>query len=126
MKECGEYKKHWRRRVEREQRRREALAAEARAVARKLGALLVREFGATKVYLFGSLARAGAFRERSDIDLAAEGIAPARFFEAGAALARACDYRYRVELVDLETVREGMRELILAEGVVLCDRTGST
>jgi predicted nucleotidyltransferase len=126
MKEYDEYRKHWRQRAERERRRREMLAAEARAEARKLGELLVREFGATKVYLFGSLTRDGSFHERSDTDLAAEGIAPAQFFKAGAALARACDYRYRVELVDLEAVREGMRELILAEGVLLCDRTGNS
>ena len=77
MKEYDEYTKHWRRRAKRERQRREALAAEAKAEARKLGELLFREFGATKVYLFGPLTRDGAFHERSDIDLAADGIAPA-------------------------------------------------
>ncbi|MDH7486697.1 MAG: nucleotidyltransferase domain-containing protein [Anaerolineae bacterium] len=125
MEEYGEYKRHWKRRAERERRERKALAAEARAEARKLGELLVQEFGATRVYLFGSLVRDGAFHGRSDIDLAVEGIAPAQFFKAGAALARACGYRYRVELVELETVGQGMRNLILTEGVVLYDRTGN-
>lgn len=67
--------------------------------------------------------REGKFYERSDIDLAAEGIEPSRFLKAGAALERACDYRYRVDLVDLERARNGVKELILTEGVLLYDRT---
>jgi len=126
MGKYDEYKEHWRRRAEREQERRRTLAAEARAEAWRLGHLLTQEFGAKKVYLFGSLVREGKFHERSDIDLAAEGIEPRRFFEAGAALERACDYRYRVDLVDLERAKAGVKELILTEGVLLCDRTGDS
>jgi len=92
MGKYDEYKKHWKRRAERARRRRQALAAEARLEARRLGDLLVRQFGATRVYLFGSLTQDGAFHERSDIDLAAEGLAPTSF-EAGVALDRVCDYR---------------------------------
>lgn len=117
-----EYRKHWKRRAERERRKRQALAAEARLEARRLGDLLVRQFGVTKVYLFGSLTREGTFHERSDIDLATEGLGPDHFIEAGAALDRACDYCYRIDLVDLETAREGIRKLILTEGVLLCER----
>jgi len=91
-----------------------------------LSDLLTQEFGAKRVYLFGSLVREGKFCERSDIDLAVEGIEPSRFFEAGAALDRACDYRYQIDLVDLERARTGVRELILTEGVLLCDRTGDS
>lgn len=85
--------------------------------------MLTQEFGAKRVYLFGSLVREGKFSERSDIDLAVEGIESHRFFEAGAALDRACDYRYRIDLVDLATARAGVKELILTEGVLLDDRT---
>lgn len=125
MQEYSEYKQFWRQRTEQERQKREAMAVEARAETRKLAELLIQKFGATKVYLFGSLIRPGAFHERSDIDLAAEGIAPDQLFQASVALARACDYRYRVELVALEMVREGMRQRILAEGVLLYDRTGN-
>lgn len=102
------------------------MAAEARAEAQRLGHLLTQEFGAEKVYLFGSLVREDRFCERSDIDLAAEGIEPSQFFKAGAALEKACDYRYRVDLVDLGRAKDGVRELILTEGVLLCDRTGDS
>jgi len=89
-----------------------------------MGRLLLTEFGAMKVYLFGSLTRDDeVFHEDSDIDLAAEGIAPGQFFKAGVALGRACDYRYRVDLIDLETAREGLRKMILAEGELLGERT---
>ena len=126
MGKYDEYKEHWRRRAERERELRRTLAAEARADAWRLSDLLTQEFGAKKVYLFGSLVREGRFYERSDIDLAAEGIEPRRFFKAGAALDRACGYRYQIDLVDLETVRDGVRELILTEGVLLCDRIGDS
>jgi predicted nucleotidyltransferase len=81
--------------------------------------MLVREFGARRVYLFGSLAREGRFHERSDVDLAVEGIAPERFFKAWAA-AGACS-GVPVELVDLDEVRDSMRALILEYGELLCD-----
>ena len=58
-------------------RRRKALRT-ARWAAR----LLVEHYGARRVVLFGSLARPGAFTAYSDIDLAAWGIPPERFFAA--------------------------------------------
>jgi len=126
MGKYDKYKEHWRRRAEKERERRQALAAEARAEAQRLGHLLTQEFGAKKVYLFGSLVREDRFYERSDIDLAAEGIEPSQFFKAAAALDRACDYRYQIDLVDLKTARDGVKQLILTEGVLLCDRTGDS
>jgi predicted nucleotidyltransferase len=81
--------------------------------------MLVGEFGASRVYLFGSLAREGRFHERSDVDLAVEGIAPERFFKAWAAAGACSDVP--IELVDLDEVGEPMRALILEYGELLCD-----
>ena len=122
MSEYAVYKQHWKQRAERERRDSEAKARDALKMARRLAALLVREFGAAQVFLYGSLARDGEFHPGSDIDLAAQGIPPTQLFRAGVALARAADYRYRIELVDLDTTREGMRSLILSEGMLLCDQ----
>jgi predicted nucleotidyltransferase len=81
--------------------------------------MLVHDFGARRVYLFGSLAREGRFHERSDVDLAVEGIAPDRFFKAWAAAG--AHSNVPIELVDMDEVGETMRKLILEYGELLCD-----
>ena len=59
----------------------------------------LKTFGATDVYLFGSIAK-GTFREDSDIDLAVSGIPPEKFFEA---MGQAEDILNReIDLVDLD------------------------
>jgi uncharacterized protein len=59
----------------------------------------LKSFGATDVYLFGSLAK-GTFRSDSDIDLAVSGIPPEKFFEA---MGRAEDVLKReIDLIDLD------------------------
>jgi len=45
----------------------------------ELAAQILKEAGATEVYLFGSVAT-GKIREGSDIDLAVRGLPPERFF----------------------------------------------
>jgi predicted nucleotidyltransferase len=93
--------------------------ARARDEAKKVAQRLVREFDANRVYLFGSLAEGGRFQERSDVDLAVEGIPPERFFKAWAAVSHSSDVS--IELVDLDEVGEPMRSLILEYGELLCD-----
>jgi len=74
---------------ERQARDRQALLARresAWTVAHQAARLLRERFGATRVIAFGSLAHGAWFHARSDIDLAAAGIAPDDYFSAGAAL----------------------------------------
>jgi predicted nucleotidyltransferase len=90
----------------------------AHAAARKATKLLRDEFGATEVILFGSLARRGSFTLFSDIDLAARGIPPARFFEAvGAVIGISAEFK--IDLIDLETCPASMRENIEKDGKTL-------
>nr|HID13681.1 nucleotidyltransferase domain-containing protein [Anaerolineae bacterium] len=117
--EVAEYRRYWHERAAREAARRHAVALRARAEARRVAQMLVREFGASRVYLFGSLAREGRFHERSDVDLAVEGIAPERFFKAWAAAD--AHSGVPIELVDMDEVGEAMRTLILEYGELLCD-----
>jgi predicted nucleotidyltransferase len=90
-------------------RRRAALTA------RKAAELLRSEFSAKKVLVFGSLARHGGFTLWSDIDIAAAGIAPARFFEAVGAVT-GISAEFKLDLVDLDTCPVSLREAIIAEG----------
>jgi len=79
--------------------------------------LLKERFGARRVILFGSIVGQGIWHERSDIDLAVEGLAPAEFFPAYSAcrdlLPRGLDLE--LDLVSLEDAYPEMRARILGE-----------
>lgn len=91
-------------------------AAVLRAKLPELVRILVEDFGATGVVLIGSLAR-NELTPRSDIDLVAAGVPPARLFKAGAALDRASGIH--VDLVPWESATADMRAAVAAEGEVL-------
>nr|HID14120.1 nucleotidyltransferase domain-containing protein [Anaerolineae bacterium] len=95
-----------------EERRKRALE-----VAEACTQLLKQRFGARRVLLFGSLAGEGEWHERSDIDLAVEGLTPADFFPAYSAcrdlLPR--DLDLDLDLVPLEDAYPEMRARILGE-----------
>lgn len=88
------------------------------AVARQAAQLLREQFGATRVVVFGSLARAEAFTLWSDIDLAAWGLRPEDTFRAVAALI-GFDTEIAVNLVDVTACRPAVREAIEREGIDL-------
>ncbi len=90
----------------------------AGVVARKAAELLRAEFGAKKVFVFGSFVRQGGFTRWSDIDIATWGISSARFFEAVGAVT-GLSAEFKIDLVDLETCPAPMRETIEAEGKAL-------
>lgn len=105
--------------------RRLAEAADAAARARAVEArerlpavveLLVSRYGVTRVWLFGSLLD-GALEERSDVDLAVEGLPPARYWDAG----WRCDDAMgrHVDLVPIEDAPSTIQDLIARDGVLL-------
>ena len=104
----------------REERRSQDAAAEARAslLRAKLGAAaeVLREAGARRLWLFGSLA-AGAPRPESDVDLAVSELPSAGYFEALAKLMAL--FGTRVDLVRLEDAPESLRLHVLASGTEL-------
>lgn len=91
--------------------------AEARVAAATIAHELVSRFGAKRVFLFGSLTR-DDFNKRSDIDLAAEGIAPSDFYRA-VAFASGVSKVWKVDLVDMGDCSESLLQYILKEGVEL-------
>jgi predicted nucleotidyltransferase len=116
--ELEAYREAWRRRWAEEEARRARRQERAWAVARA-ARLLKERFGARRVRAFGSLPTPW-FRERSDIDLAVEGVPPERLGEAEAAVAELAP-DFRVDLVPLEALRDAPRLLrrIEEEGVDL-------
>jgi len=106
------WKRRWQAEKEAVERRRSQALAEAERAAR----LLADRHGAKKVVLFGSLAW-GRFGATSDIDLAAQGLAPERFIRADADLCREISLPVDLKLVD--DCPPALRRRIAEEGVVL-------
>ncbi len=93
-----------------------SLIAQAWRLSRRAARLLRTRFGARRVIVFGSLTHADWFNLWSDIDLAAWGIPPERFYAAVAAVTGLSPH-FKVDLVDPETCRPELRELIEHEGI---------
>jgi predicted nucleotidyltransferase len=91
---------------------------QARQLARQAAELLREKFQAQRVVLFGSLAAPSGFNRWSDIDLAAWGIPADRFYAAVAAVT-GLSPDFKVDLVDPETCRPGLKSAIEREGLDL-------
>jgi len=102
----------------REQEKLRERRQKAREEAEKAASILKEEFKAEKVWLFGSLLQEGKFHERSDIDLAAKGIPPEKFYKALGKIMRKVE-GFKVDLVDMDDARESLRERIKEEGEVI-------
>jgi predicted nucleotidyltransferase len=99
-------------RARRERERRDRLQAALPGAVRRL----VRDFGVTRVVLFGSLARDTAGLQ-SDVDLLVDGLPPERPFEAVAAVSR--DLGADVDLIPSEAARPSVLRRALSEGRAL-------
>jgi len=96
------------------------LAQTAEIVAEKCADILLHDFGAQKVFLFGSLA-IGYFRKKSDIDLVVKGLAKKKYFKALCKITEAAkdfdidlipfeDYRYKEEVLELGILFDEQRK----------------
>jgi uncharacterized protein len=92
--------------------------------ARAAAAVLRERYGATRVVVFGSLAR-GDFSPHSDIDLVAWDVAPQRYFEAvsflldlGADFVGAAE-GFRIDVVAAEVAPAPLMREIEREGVAI-------
>jgi len=95
-------------------RRREA----AWQAARQAAQVLKEQFKATRVVVFGSVARGVGFTRWSDVDIAAWGLAPEDTFRAIGAVMD-LDTEIMVNLVDVKTARPSLLSSIEREGVDL-------
>ncbi|MDY7079293.1 MAG: nucleotidyltransferase domain-containing protein [Chloroflexota bacterium] len=89
--------------------------AKALASAHTCAELLKSHFGARRVIIFGSLAGQGPWHDRSDIDLAVEGLAPADYFRALSTCWELLPQGINLDLVTLEDARPELRARILGE-----------
>ncbi len=96
--------------------RREALLAQVRSAVPDVA----REFGATRVFLFGSVAWGGV-HAHSDVDLGVEGILPKDVDGFAARLLWNVDAD--VQVVAIEDAPAGLRDRILRDGLLIYDAT---
>ena len=88
----------------------------ARRLVRRAAALLRERFQAQRVVVFGSLLRPEHFGERSDVDLAAWGLAERDFLRAVAAVT-SLDDEISVDLIEGEQAPPNLRQHIEEEGL---------
>lgn len=106
--------------------RRQALTAhqtqtrweQAQRLARAAAQRLREEFGARRVVLFGSAVRQSSFTLWSDVDLAAWGVPPERFYAAVAAVT-SLSTEIAVDLIDPDQCPAPLQTVIEREGIEL-------
>jgi predicted nucleotidyltransferase len=99
-----------------QQARADRRAQRLRAHLPRAARLLTERYQAKRVVLFGSLA-VGTYSERSDVDLAVEGLPSSTYFSALADLMGI--FGGPVDLVRLEEAVPSLRDRIRAEGLTL-------
>ena len=103
------------------ERDRETLLSEARRDAERIIEMIIGDFRPVKVHQWGSLVHSDHFSERSDIDIAVEGIMdPGTFFrmlDAASAMSR-----FPVDLVQIETIHPSYADLIRRYGKVVYEK----
>lgn len=112
------YREGARRRQEAERRALVEREERAWALARQAAAELRRQFGVTRVVVFGSLVHPGCFTPWSDVDIAAWGLGLDDTFRA-IGVAMDIGDEIPVNLVDVNACRASVLEVIEREGVDL-------
>ena len=115
----GVYVEAWRGRLASQALEQQRRARRLRQVAQSCAEHLVRDFGARRVYLFGSLLADDWVHDRSDIDLAVEGLEGRLYFKALGDLSKLLPAGVELDVVILESSWPGLAERVKAEGVLL-------
>lgn len=116
------YAAAWRRRLAQEEEACRMLAARAEEAAHRAVRALVEQHGASEVWLFGSLAR-GCFRPGSDVDLAARGLPPQKWFRILAEINAGQEFDF--DLIDLEACPQWLAEAVRRHGRLLARRVAT-
>ena len=92
----------------------DALLQRAWQTAHRIAEMLYKDFGATQVAVFGSLAEADTFSKWSDIDIAVWGIPNDKYFRA-ASVTSDISGLFKVDLVDFDSCKGLFRERIQSQ-----------
>ena len=92
----------------------EALLQRAWQTAHRIAAMLYKDFGATQVAVFGSLAEADTFSKWSDIDIAVWGIPNDKYLRAASVTSNISGL-FKVDLVDFDSCKGLFRQRIQSQ-----------
>jgi len=110
-----------RRRIRQRDRERSRLLARARSDSDAIVKRLARELGPVRIYQWGSLVRDEHFSDRSDIDIAVEGVAdPLKLFELYGELQGGT--AFDLDLVRMESVQPAYADHIRRRGKIVHER----
>ena len=112
------YLQYWQDRQVKQNLHNQKIAQQARQQLTPVIKLLIDEFRANKIILFGSLAK-GTFHQNSDIDLAVAGIEPSQYFKVLAQVNSISD-RW-IDLKPLESLEPHFLKRVLETGECLYD-----
>ena len=110
---------YWQNRRREQQIHHRQLAEKARSSLDKIAEVLIEEFNANKIVLFGSLVK-GDFGEGSDIDLAVAGTRRYDYFTALAAVNELTEFW--IDLKPIEDLEPSFLDKVLTTGEVLYER----
>lgn len=114
--ELETYRHAWAQRRVEEERSNEELRVRALAAACEVATAL-RQAGATRVRVFGSVLRPGVFDAHSDLDMAVDGVPLCDFYRAYGLALGLTALPVPLDLVDAADLREPVRRSLEEEGV---------
>ena len=114
-----DYVMAWRERLAQQAGQQRVRAQDLQQIARACARLLIQDFGARKVYLFGSLLDEERVHDRTDIDLAVEGLDGKLYFKALSEIWKLLPAEVELDLVRLERAWPALAERVTREGKVL-------
>lgn len=89
--------------------------AEALAIAEECAYVLKERFGVQKVYLFGSVTGESPWHDRSDLDIAVEGLTPRNYLKALSTLDELLPLGLEIDLITMEDAPPKLMANILGE-----------
>ena len=99
------------------------LVQRAWETARRLAIVLYRDFGATKVAVFGSLTEPKRFRQNSDIDILVWGVSYDKCLDA-LWETKGLDPEFKIDIINFKSVDRLFRDRILSEAIPI-DKAGT-
>lgn len=97
---------------------------QAYIIAKRCAQLLKERFKVNDVYIFGSVVGNGVWHDRSDIDIAVEGLSPEDYIPALNAAIDLLPYGLKIDLFSLEDMPAELKNHIKSTSISLCSDEG--
>jgi|SRR3989339_1287450 len=119
MSESMKYKEFWNQKFKEEEKSKKEKIGMLKNLSNSAAHILISDFGAKKVYLFGSILKENVFHKRSDLDFAVEGLDPKKYFSALSKISGIFEGKTEIDIIPLEDATPKLKEKIIKEGKLL-------